>query len=263
MDSLLQATKPATPGATLKLPAGGTATPAGAAGATGASTAAPAFASPPSGSPQAAGPDAPEVVLDANGTIPLDRVVAVVGDEPVLWSTVLERINVARAQGVLQIPSDSAGQMGVARKVTNDLIDEELLVQKAKELKVEVSDEDVAPAVEDQLKRVREAYPSAVEFRAALKQAGYGTPEEYRKALMDQQKRSTLERKVIEKLKQDGKLLPVGVTEADVDTAFAANRAQLPKRPATVTFRQIVIPPHPSPRPKRSPRRRPIRSTPS
>lgn len=244
MDSLLQATKPATPGSTLKIPAAGTEAPAAAAAA---STPAPSFAPTPSTSPQAAGPDAPEVVLDASGSIPLDRVVAVVGDEPVLWSTVLERINVGRAQGVLQIPNDSAGQMGVARKITNDLIDEELLVQKAKELKVEVSDEDVAPAVEEQLKRVREAYPSAVEYRAALKQAGYGTPEEYRKALMEQQKRSTLERKVIEKLKQDGKLLPVGVTEADVDTAFNANRAQLPKRPATVTFRQLVIPPHPTP----------------
>ena len=234
MDSLLQAARTPNQGASLKMPAG----------MTGAPSTAPernAAAAAPAGS------EAPDVPLDANGSIPLDRVVGVVGDEPILWSTVLERINVGRAQGVLQIPPDSAGQMGVARKVTNDLIDEELLVQKAKELKIEVTDDDVAPAVEEQLKRVREAYPSTVEFRAALKQAGYGTPEEYRKALMDQQKRMLLERKVIEKLKQEGKLLPVGVTEADVDTAFNKNRALLPKRPATVTFRQLVIPPRPTP----------------
>ena len=164
-----------------------------------------------------------------------------------LWSSVLERINVGRAQGVLKIPSDSAGQMAVALKVTNDLVDEELLVQKAKELKVEVTDDDVALGVDDQLKRVREAYPSATEYRAALKQAGYGSPEEYRRALVDQQKRALLERKVIEKLKQDGKLLPGGVTEAEVDTAFQANKAQLPKKPATVTFRQLVIAPRPTP----------------
>ncbi len=249
MDSLPQPAKAATPA--VSATASGT-----------VPTAAPAKSapqpSPPPAAAEAAAVAPPATVdsssaggplpgLDASGSIPLDRVVAVVGDEPVLWSSVLERINVGRAQGVLKIPADSAGQMAVALKVTNDLIDEELLVQKAKELKVEVTDDDVAPGVDDQLKRVRDAYPSATEYRAALKQAGYGSPEEYRRALVDQQKRAMLERKVIEKLKQDGKLLPAGVTEADVATAFDANRAQLPKRPATVTFRQMIIAPRPTP----------------
>ena len=242
MDSLPQPAKSATPAAS--------AAPNGT-----LPVAAPATQAPPPSPPTAAAaaaaqdssPGGPVPGLDGSGSIPLDRVVAIVGDEPVLWSSVLERINVGRAQGVLKIPSDSAGQMAVALKVTNDLVDEELLVQKAKELKVEVTDDDVALGVDDQLKRVREAYPSATEYRAALKQAGYGSPEEYRRALVDQQKRALLERKVIEKLKQDGKLLPVGVTEAEVDTAFQANKAQLPKKPATVTFRQMVIAPRPTP----------------
>ena len=53
------------------------------------------------------------------------------------------------------VPNDSAGQEQIARTVANELINEELLVQKAKELKVEVTDEDVAPAVDEQIKRVR------------------------------------------------------------------------------------------------------------
>jgi peptidyl-prolyl cis-trans isomerase SurA len=202
---------------------------------------------PAAAAPSAAAPDsATSEPFGAGASIPLERVVAVVGDEPILWSTVLERINIGRAQG-MEIPNDSAGQMALAVKTTNDLVDEELLVQKAKELKIEVTDDDVAPAVDAQLKNVRDNYPSAVEFRAALKQAGYGNPEEYRKFIIEQQKRVLLQRKVIEELKKDGKLLPVGVTESEVDSAFQRNRARLPKRPATVTFRQLVITPRPSP----------------
>ena len=189
----------------------------------------------------------PAMSLPNGGLVPLDRVVAVVGDEPVLWSSVLERINVGRAQGSLQIPQDSLGQLQLARSIANDLINEELLVQKAKTLKVEVTDEDVAPGVDARMKQVRSQFPSEIEYRAELKKAGFGTPEEYRKSLLEQAKRAELQRRVIDKLKEDGKLVPVGVSEADISNAFNTNKAALPRRPATVPFRQIVVAPRPTP----------------
>jgi peptidyl-prolyl cis-trans isomerase SurA len=207
---------------------------AAAPGTTGTTAAAPT-AAPPVASP-----------LPNGGTLPLDRVVAVVGTEPVLWSTVLERINVGRAQGTLQIPQDSVGQEQLARNVANDLINEELLVQKAKELKVEVTDEDVAPGADQRMKQVRAGFPTEADYRTELKRAGFGTPEEYRKTLLETAKRAEMQRKVIEKLKEDGKLIPVGVSEADITNAFNTNKASLPRRPATVTFRQIVVAPRPS-----------------
>jgi peptidyl-prolyl cis-trans isomerase SurA len=204
----------------------------------------------------AAGPDAKGAAastgapaaspLPNGGSLPLDRVVAVVGGEPVLWSTVLERINVGRAQGTLQIPQDSLGQEQLAKTVANDLINEELLVQKAKDLKVEVTDEDVAPGADQRMKQVRAGFPTEADYRNELKRAGFGTPEEYRKTLLETAKRAELQRKVIEKLKEDGKLIPVGVSEADITNAFNTNKASLPHRPATVTFRQVVVAPHPS-----------------
>jgi peptidyl-prolyl cis-trans isomerase SurA len=181
-------------------------------------------------------------------TVPLDRIAAIVGDSPILWSDVLERVNVERAQG-LDVPSDSVGQMMLARTVVNELINEELLVQKAKELKVEVGDEDVTPAADAQIKNVRSRFSSDAELRNALKQAGFGNTEEYRKTLIEQNKRGELQRKVIQKLKEDGRLIPVGVTEKDISQAFdsLSSKSKLPKRPATVTFRQIVIAPKPTP----------------
>lgn len=184
-------------------------------------------------------------VMPVGTNISLERIVAIVGDQPVLWSSVLENINVRRAQG-MPIPDDSAGQMAIITEVVNDLVDQELLVQKAKDLKVDVADEDVAAGVDNQIKRVRSQFGSDAEYKSELKKAGFGTPEEYRKGLLEQAKRSELQRRVVEKLKQDGKLIPVNVSEEDVSQAFDKHRTSLPHRPASVTFRQIVIAPKPS-----------------
>jgi peptidyl-prolyl cis-trans isomerase SurA len=175
----------------------------------------------------------------------LERVVAVVGDQPVLWSSVLENVNIRRAQG-LQIPNDSAGQMAILSEVVNDLIDQELLVQKAHDLKIDVADEDVAAGVDAQIKRVRSQFNSDAEYKSELKKAGFGTPEEYRKGLLEQAKRGELQRRVVEKLKQDGKLIPVTVSEDEVSDAFDKHRNSLPRRPASIEFRQIVVSPKPT-----------------
>ncbi len=226
--------------ATAPPPAARAAAPAAPAPVVAGAPAAPATATP--AEPAKGPPGAPETL---GPSIPLERVVAIVGDQPVLWSSVLESINVRRAQG-LKIPDDSTGQFALVTEVTNDLIDQELLVQKAKDLKVDVADEDVASGVDNQIKRVRSQFSGDAEYKSELKKAGFGTPEEYRKGLVEQAKRSELQRRVIDKLKQDGKLIPVNVSEQDVSEAFEKNKDKLPRRPASVTFRQIVIAPKPS-----------------
>jgi peptidyl-prolyl cis-trans isomerase SurA len=184
-------------------------------------------------------------VAPVHSELPVDRIVAVVGDHPILWSDVQEMMIEKQRQGV-QIPADAASQADFARKLVNDLVDEELLVQTAKSLKVEVGDEDVASGVDQQIKKVRDQFKTEAEYREAMKQNGFGTPDEYRKWLMDQATRSALYQRVIDKMRQDGKLPPAPVSESDVTEAFEKNKATLPKRPATITFRQIVITPRAS-----------------
>jgi peptidyl-prolyl cis-trans isomerase SurA len=196
-----------------------------------------------------AAPTAPAAPTQAAALPPgapvVDRVIAVVGTQPILLSDLIEQVNVKRAQGV-QMPTDSAGQAAFARQVVNELVDEEVMVQRAKTEKVEVTDADVASSVDAQIKRVRGQFKTDEEYRTELKKAGFGTPEEYRRSLTEQARRSQLFQRGLEKLKTDGKLVPVSVSEEDVTEAFEKNRASLPKRPATVTFRQIVVAPHAS-----------------
>ena len=175
----------------------------------------------------------------------VDRVIAVAGDRPILWSEVLEEYNTRRAQG-MPIPPDSVEHRKLVERMIDELIDAEMLVQKAVVEKVEVADGDVLPDVETQLKKIRDQFKTDQEFRTALAGAGFGTPEEYRKTLIDAAKRQAVQRKLIDKMKSDGKLVRAVVSESDVLEMYDRNRTTLPKRPAQVTFRQVVISPSPS-----------------
>ena len=177
-------------------------------------------------------------------SLPIDRVVAIVGTQPVLWTDVLTAVNQRRSQG-MQLPTDSAGQAVLARGVLGELVDEEILVQKAKELKLEVLDADVTAAADRQIKGVRANFKSDEEYRTELRNAGLGTPEEYRKSLIEQYRRQQMQQKAFAELRKRAK--PVNVTEEEITAAFEKSRAALQKRPATVTFRQIVVAPKASP----------------
>jgi peptidyl-prolyl cis-trans isomerase SurA len=177
--------------------------------------------------------------------VPLDQVVGVVGAQPITWYDLQERINVLRQEG-RQIPSDSAGFLELARGVLNQMIDEEVLVQKAKELKVEVPDADLTNSIDRQFKQVRERFASESEFRTQLQRAGLGSPEEYRRFLTEQLRRDELQRRTIDKLRQEGKLVQVSVTDAEVAEAFQRHKPRLPKKEPTVTFRQIIMATQPS-----------------
>ena len=84
---------------------------------------------------QTPAPSASLAAQPARSTIPVDRVVAVVGNSVILWSDVMNSINQQRAAG-LQLPPDSAGQAALANDWLNSLVDEEILFQKAHLMKI-------------------------------------------------------------------------------------------------------------------------------
>jgi peptidyl-prolyl cis-trans isomerase SurA len=175
----------------------------------------------------------------------VDRVVAVVGDQPILYSELRDEILTRQAQG-LQIPSDSAGLQKLERSVLNEMVDAELLVQKAKAEKVEVSDDELERTIDDRMKEIRNRFGSEAEFRSELRKAGFGSPDDYRKRQLDILRRGQLQQEVFRKLRQDGKLSPAPVSEGEVTEAYEQSKATLPKREARISFKQIVIAPKPT-----------------
>ena len=187
--------------------------------------------------------------LQASATtaaLPLDRVVAIVGDVVITQSNLQERLIQKRQDGV-RFPTDSAGWHAFLLQSVGEIVDEELLLLKAKDLKVEVPDADVNTTVDKQYKEVRKKFGSDAEFRAELQKAGYGTPEEYKKFISDGIRRNETVTRTIKKLREDGKIAQANVTDAEVADAYARNKDALPKREAAVTWRQIIITPKPSP----------------
>ena len=183
----------------------------------------------------------------AGGTqvIALDRVVAVVGDVVITQSDVTERLVRKRGEGVT-IPADSAGQRTFVRSVITELVDEELLTVKGKDLKVEVPDADVTNTVDKQLKEIRGRFGSEGEYRGELAKAGYGTPDEYKRFLTEQVRRDEMIQRTVRKLREDGKMVPANVTDAEVEEAYERNKATLPKRESSVGWRQIIVAPRPT-----------------
>jgi peptidyl-prolyl cis-trans isomerase SurA len=177
--------------------------------------------------------------------IPLDRVVAVVGDVVITQSNLQEKLIAKRQEGAT-IPTDSAAFRAFVLAAANELVDEELLLRKGKDLKVEVPDADVANTVDKQVKEIRARFTSDAEYRNELSKAGLGTPEEFKRYRLEEVKRSEMISRTVKKLREDGKIVQANVTDAEVEDAFERNKATLPKREASVAWRQIIIAPRPS-----------------
>lgn len=187
---------------------------------------------------------APRVAL-AQAPVLVDRIVAVVGTQPILWSQLDEEIASAQAQGQT-LPSDSAGRIAMRRRILNNLVETELLVQQAeRDTSVKVTEQEVQEAVEQTVKNVRNRFASEQEFQSQLKLAAFGGVEEWRRWLTEQQRRQILQQRLIENLRQRGKIKPIPPTDGQMRAYWEENRTADQRRPATASFRQIIVLPRP------------------
>jgi peptidyl-prolyl cis-trans isomerase SurA len=177
----------------------------------------------------------------------VDRVVAVVGDAPILASQVDEELFTQRAQQEQLQKMTQAEFRALCRQVVSDLIDSEVMVQVAlRDTAIKVTDQEVADGVEQQFKNVRQRFSTEPDFRRELSRSGFQTPEEFRRWLTDAQRKAALRNRLVEKLKNEGQLKPVQPTEKEMRTYFDLYQGELPQRPATVSFRNVVVAPRPS-----------------
>lgn len=176
----------------------------------------------------------------------VDRIVAVVGTTPIPASRVEEQLNVLRAQQGADFPTDSAALALLRRRILDEVIDEELLVQAAqRDTNVRVTDQDVQIAADQAIQEVRRQFASELEYQRELRRAGFGTPEEYRRWITDQQRRDLLRETLMQYLRNSGQITPLPPTEAEMRRFYQENAARRPSRPATLTLRQILIRPEP------------------
>lgn len=183
-------------------------------------------------------------------TGPIDHIVAVVGNSAILFSQVQEEILAQRMQGV-QIPTDEAQLKKLQEQVLSELIDAELLLQEAAtDTSVHVTDDEVIQAVEARIRQQRRDLPSELEWRNELRREGFLTPEEYRRWLIEQQRRYFLREKYLQTLQNSRVLVQVQPNERELRDYFDRQRQSLSpdqrKTPPAISFRQVVVAPRPS-----------------
>jgi peptidyl-prolyl cis-trans isomerase SurA len=188
--------------------------------------------------------------LSAQDGGPVDHIVAVVGNSVVLFSQVQEEILAQRMQGVT-MPADEAGMKALQERVLSELIDAELLLQEAMtDTSVHVTDDEVIQAVEARLRQQRRDIPSELDWRNELRREGFNTPEEYRRWLIEQQRRFFLREKYLQSLTNTGALVQVQPNERELREYFERQRQTLSpeqrKTPPAISFRQVVVAPRPS-----------------
>lgn len=172
-----------------------------------------------------------------------DRIVAVVGDRPILATQVDEQIFGLASQGQLTLTTkeDTAR---VRKDVLKQMIDDELLVQEAqRDTAVKVTEQEVADSVEKTLRGIRARFPTELEFKKELSTSGFLSADEYRRFLGDEVRRDFLKARLYEHLAAEGKLKPVQPTDAEMRRYFEERKGQFGKRPATIGFRQIIVAP--------------------
>ncbi len=177
------------------------------------------------------------------GPVVVDRVVAVVGNVPILGSQVEEQLFTLVGQKTVPPPRTAEDSVAIRRQIVNDLIDEELLVQQAqRDTAIKVTDEEVNSSVEEQVKSVRGRFQSDQQYRDELRRAGFVSPEEYRRWLGEQSRREFYRNRLMDKLKGD-QIKPVQPTEQEMREFYEQQKGQLGRRPPTLSFRQIVVVP--------------------
>lgn len=176
-------------------------------------------------------------------TTTVDRIVAVVGESPILASQVEEEIFTQRSQSG-PLPKTLDEFRALCRQVVSDLIDAEVLVQVAqRDTSIKVEEQEIAAGVDEQFRNIRQRFKSEVDFRAELAKSGFQTPEEFRRWLTDNQRKAALRNRLVSKLREEGKLKPVQPTEKEMRAYFDLYKDQLPARPATISFRNVIVAP--------------------
>ena len=170
--------------------------------------------------------------------LPVDRVVAVVGDSAVLLSQLLQRANELRSQGEPVPEEGDPARDEFLREQLEDLVNHQIVLQSAAaDTLLAVEEAAVEEAVEEHLGQVQGNYGSRADMERALRREGL-TMQGYREMLREQVRQQKLVELYL-RMNMGG--TAVEVSEDEMRAVFEAGRETLQERPATITFLQAVM----------------------
>ena len=184
--------------------------------------------------------DTPQVPGEAT----IDQVVAIVGDSVVLLSQLLQREAEMRAQGLPVPPeSDMAGRDRFLREVLQDLVDNQVILQAAaRDTLLAVDEDQVEERLQQQISSTEQAFGGRTQMEDALRLEGMSI-QSYREMIREQIRQGMLVGQYVARNADTG---ATEVTDLEMRTFFEEQRGSLQQRPATITFKQVVLSVQPS-----------------
>lgn len=180
-------------------------------------------------------------LVEADGVV--DRVAAIVGDSAILLSQVLQRERQERAAG-FQLPEPGTPELEEYRGVIlGGLVDYMLMLTAAsRDTLLQVDDARVEDSLQIHMAGIESNFVDRAAMEQALRSEGM-TVQNFREMIRAQIHQGQLVDLYV-RTRVSGEA--VEISDEEVRAAFETGRAGLQRRPAIVTFRQLVLPVEPS-----------------
>ena len=168
----------------------------------------------------------------------VDEVVAIVGDSVIVLSQVIQGENTWRAQG-RPVPEEGTREREEFRQERLEEIVQQLLVLQAaaQDTLLEVEDERVEDQLQERMAQIENNFGSRTAMEQQLEIEGL-TIQSYREMMREQIAQEQLVQLYMARHGDQG---AVEVTEDEMRAFFEEGRATLEERPATVTFKQVML----------------------
>ena len=170
----------------------------------------------------------------------VDRIVAVVGNDIILLSELRESVTLAARQ--LNVPAEDSTRIeGLMSEILKGMVEEKVILQRAKADGIEITEEELDAEVEKDLEKVIARFGSREEFERALSAQGldlYG----YRDQLKKEKEKQLIQQRFIQKSQ-----LPYAQVTMDEARAYFDERYKdRVTKPASVRLREVVLDVKPS-----------------
>ncbi|MCX6826079.1 MAG: peptidylprolyl isomerase [candidate division Zixibacteria bacterium] len=166
---------------------------------------------------------------------PLERIAAIVGNEPILTSELAAQMQLAAIQRGIR-PQTPEEQASFQKETLDQMISERLFLADArKDTSIKVTDGEIDKALEEHIKKVVAQFPSEDQFLSELNREGLNL-RTFKKRLRPEIENELLKQKYISK-----KLSLVSVSRQEVLDFYKKFKDSIPDQPDAVRLAHILI----------------------
>lgn len=175
------------------------------------------------------------LVAMANAREPIERIVALVGNEPILSSELAAQIQLMAIQRGIR-PKTEQELKEFQEKILEDLIAERLMLLEArKDTAIVVTDDQIDQAIADHINNLIGQFPSEDAFLAELAQEGLSL-RSFKKKLRPEMENQLLKQQLIGR-----KLSSISISNQEVQEFYDQFQDSLPAQPEAVRLAHILI----------------------